>query len=99
MDKLYGKPDFENQHVLIYGLLVTTRFDKTSQNKLMRLSTFIDQDGHYFDAVHFTNVVHQYPVNGMGIYGCYGKITNLYGFCSMNVIQSKKMSVAVDPRN
>jgi len=91
--------DFENQHVLIYGLLVTTRFNKTSQNKLMRLSTFIDKDGHYFDAVHFTNVVHQYPVNGMGIYGCYGKITNRYGFCSMNVIQSKKMSVAVDPRN
>ncbi|QXP68501.1 DNA polymerase III subunit alpha [Polaribacter sp. AHE13PA] len=91
--------DFESQHVLIYGLLVTTRFNKTSQNKLMRLSTFIDKDGHYFDAVHFTNVVHQYPVNGMGIYGCYGKITNRYGFCSMNVIQSKKMSVAVDPRN
>ncbi|QXP70651.1 DNA polymerase III subunit alpha [Polaribacter sp. R2A056_3_33] len=91
--------DFENQHVLIYGLLVTTRFNKTSQNKLMRLSTFIDKDGHYFDAVHFTNVVHQYPVNGMGIYGCYGKITNRYGFCSMNVIQSKKMSVAVDPRS
>ncbi|QXP62746.1 DNA polymerase III subunit alpha [Polaribacter sp. HaHaR_3_91] len=91
--------DFENQHVLIYGLLVTTRFNKTSQNKLMRLSTFIDQDGHYFDAVHFTNVVHQYPVNGMGIYGCFGKITNRYGFCSMNVIQSKKMSVAVDPRS
>ncbi|MGJ8761320.1 MAG: DNA polymerase III subunit alpha [Polaribacter sp.] len=91
--------DFENQHVLIYGLLVTTRFNKTSQNKLMRLSTFIDKDGHYFDAVHFTNVVDQYPVNGMGIYGCYGKITNRYGFCSMNVIQSKKMSVAVDPRN
>ncbi len=79
--------------------MVTTRFKKTSQNKLMRLSTFIDQDGHYFDAVHFTNVVHQYPVNGMGIYGCFGEITNRYGFCSMNVIQSKKMSVAVDPRN
>ncbi|WP_341222200.1 DNA polymerase III subunit alpha [Polaribacter atrinae] len=91
--------DFENQNVLIYGLLVTTRFNKTSQNKLMRLSTFIDQDGHYFDAVHFTNVVHQYPVNGIGIYGCYGKITNRYGFCSMNIIQSKKMSVAVDPRS
>jgi len=99
LDKLYGKPDFENQHVLIYGLLVTTRFDKTSQNKLMRLSTFIDIDGHYYDAVHFTNVVHQYPINGIGIYGCYGKITNRFGFCSMNIIQSKKMSFTVDSRN
>jgi len=91
--------DFTNKNVLIYGLLVTTRFNKTSQNKLMRLSTFIDIEGHYFDAVHFTDVVHQYPINGMGIYACFGKITNRYGFCSMNVIQSKKMSIAGDPRN
>ncbi|RYM34507.1 DNA polymerase III subunit alpha [Brumimicrobium glaciale] len=87
-----------NKNVLLYGKLVTTRFNKTSQGKLMRLSTFIDQDGNYFDAVHFTNVVHQYPIIGMGIYGCFGKITERFGFCSMNVIQSKKMSIAGDPR-
>jgi DNA polymerase-3 subunit alpha len=90
--------DFENQSVLIYGLLVITRYNTTSQKKLMRLSTFIDIDGNYFDAVHFTDVVHLYPVNGIGIYACYGKITNPYGFCSMNVIQSKKMGVFGDPR-
>ena len=89
---------FTNQKVVLYGQLVSTRFNKTSQGKLMRLSTFIDEDGHYFDAVHFTNVVHLYPINGMGIYGCYGKITNRFGFCSMNVIKSKKMSIAGDPR-
>lgn len=91
--------DFTNQNVLLYGLLVTTRYNKTSQGKLMRLSTFVDKEGNYFDAVHFTNVVHLYPINGMGIYACYGKITNRYGFCSMNVIKSKKMSIAGDPRN
>ena len=91
--------DHANKNVLIYGLLVNTRYNKNSQGKLMRLSTFIDGNGDYFDAVHFTDVVHQYPINGMGIYGCYGKITNRYGFCSMNVIQSKKMSMVVDPRN
>jgi DNA polymerase-3 subunit alpha len=89
---------FVNKNVLLYGQLVTTRFNKTSQGKLMRLSTFIDANGHYFDAVHFTNVVHLYPVNGMGIYACYGKITDRFGFCSMHVIQSKKMSIAGDPR-
>ena len=89
---------FTNKNVLLYGQLVTTRFNKTSQGKLMRLSTFIDADGNYFDAVHFTNVVLQYPINGMGIYACYGKITNRFGFCSMNIIQSKKMSIASDPR-
>jgi DNA polymerase-3 subunit alpha len=87
-----------NKKVLLYGLLVSTRFNKTAQGKLMRLTTFIDADGHYFDAVHFTDVVHLYPINGMGVYGCYGKITNKFGFCSMNVIKSKKMSIAGDPR-
>ena len=64
----------------------------------MRLSTFIDVDGNYFDAVHFTNVVNIYPINGIGVYGCYGKITNRFGFYSMNIIQSKKMSIAENPR-
>ncbi|UAM98411.1 DNA polymerase III subunit alpha [Polaribacter litorisediminis] len=89
---------YSNKNILLYGKLVTTRFNKTSQGKLMRLSTFIDQDGFYFDAVHFTDVVHLYPINGIGIYACYGKITNRFGFCSMNIIKSKKMSIAIDPR-
>ena len=91
-------PQFTNQHVLLYGQLVTTRFNKTAQGKLMRLSTFIDVDGNYFDAVHFTDVVNLYPINGMGIYACYGKITNRFDFCSMNVVKSKKMSITGDPR-
>jgi DNA polymerase-3 subunit alpha len=89
---------FTNQHVLLYGQLVTTRFNKTAQGKLMRLSTFIDKDGNYFDAVHFTDVVNLYPINGTGIYACYGKITNRFDFCSMNIVKSKKMSIAGDPR-
>jgi DNA polymerase-3 subunit alpha len=87
-----------NNKVLLYEKLVTTRFNKTAQGKLMRLSNFIDAEGNHFDAVHFTNVVHQYPVNGMGIYACYGKITDRFGFCSMNIIKSKKLSFKVDPR-
>jgi DNA polymerase-3 subunit alpha len=91
-------PEYSDKNVLLYGLLVSTRFNKTAQGKLMRLTTFIDADGHYFDAVHFTDVVSLYPINGIGVYGCYGKITNKFGFCSMNVIKSKKMSIAGDPR-
>mgnify|MGYP001563355983 CR=1 FL=1 len=90
--------DFTNQNVLIYGLLVTTRYNKTSQGKLMRLSTFIDREGNYFDAVHFADVVNLYPINGIGIYACYGKINNRYDFYSMNIITSKKMRILVDPR-
>lgn len=91
--------DFIHKEILIYGSLVTTRFNKTSQGKLMRLSTFIDCDGDYFDAVHFTDVVDKYPINGLGVYACYGKITDRYDFYSMSVIWSKKLSIIPDPRN
>ena len=91
--------DYIQKNILIYGSLVTTRFNKTSQGKLMRLSTFIDSKGDYFDAVHFTDVVDQYPINGLGVYACYGKITNRFDFYSMSVVWSKKLSIIPDPRN
>jgi len=90
--------DYSNKDVLIYGLLVTTRYNKTSKGKLMRLSTFIDKEGNYFDTVHFTEALHKFPINGIGVYACYGNITNKFGFCSMIVKKSKKMSVFSDPR-
>jgi len=90
--------EYANKEVLIYGVLVTTRHNKTSQGKLMRLSTFIDEDGNYFDAVHFTEAVHKFPINGIGVYACYGAITNKFGFCSMVIKWSKKMAVFSDSR-
>jgi DNA polymerase-3 subunit alpha len=88
-----------NQNILIYGYLVTTRYNKTSNGDLMRLSTFIDRKGNYFDAVHFTNVVDKYPINGLAVYACYGKITDRFGFYSMIVVASKKLGIFSDPRS
>lgn len=91
--------DYVGKNVLIYGSLVTTRFNKTSQGKLMRLSTFIDAQGDYFDAVHFSGVVDNYPINGLGVYACYGTLKDRFGFYSMVVVKSKKLAIASDPRN
>ncbi|OIQ21177.1 DNA polymerase III subunit alpha [Lacinutrix sp. MedPE-SW] len=91
--------NYVGKNVLIYGSLVTTRYNNTSKGELMRLSTFIDKEGNYFDAVHFSNVVDKFPINGLGVYACFGKITNRFGFCSMSVIRSRKMGVIKDPRN
>jgi len=88
-----------NQNVLLYGVLVNTRFHKTSNDKLIRFCTFIDGDGHYFDTVHFTKVVDLYPIHGMGVYACYGKVTEEFDFCSLDIIWSKKMSLKPDPRS
>ncbi|MGJ5641491.1 DNA polymerase III subunit alpha [Formosa sp. S-31] len=87
-----------NKKVLIYGVLVNTRFHKTSQGKRIRFCTFTDQEGHYFDTVHFTKVVHQYPIYGIGVYACYGTVTSDFDFCSLDIIWSRKLGVIADPR-
>ena len=90
--------DYDKKAMLIYGELVTTRYNKTSKGQLMRLSTFIDSKGKYFDVVHFSDTVNKYPINGMGVYGCYGTISKQFDFCSMTTIWTKKISVFKDPR-
>ncbi|MGJ5640591.1 DNA polymerase III subunit alpha [Formosa sp. S-31] len=87
-----------NKTVLLYGVLVNTRFHKTSQGKRIRFCTFTDAEGQYFDTVHFTKVVHQYPVLGVGVYACYGKVTSDFDFCSLDIIWSKKLPLKPDPR-
>ena len=89
---------YVNQNVLLYGTLVNTRFHKTSKGKRIRFCTFTDREGHYFDTVHFTKVVHLYPVHGIGVYACYGKITSDFDFCSVDIIWSVKLAVMLDPR-
>uniref|UniRef100_UPI004047D5F8 DNA polymerase III subunit alpha n=1 Tax=Mariniflexile sp. TaxID=1979402 RepID=UPI004047D5F8 len=91
-------PDFVGKEVIMFGNLVTTRHNKTSQGKLMRLSTFVDKHGKYFDAVHFTEVVHTYPIHGLGVYKCLGTITEKFGFCSMIISKSRKVKVKPNPR-
>lgn len=88
----------KNSLVRLYGKLVHTRFHKASNNKLMRFCTFIDQKGDYFDTVHFHNTVDKYPVYGIGIYECYGKVVEEFDFCSLEIMYSRKMQLKPDPR-
>ncbi|WP_418604437.1 DNA polymerase III subunit alpha [Hwangdonia sp.] len=90
--------NYVNKEVVIYGNLVNTRHNKTSQGKLMRLSTFVDKHGKYFDAVHFTEVVHKYAIHGLGVYKCLGVITKKHGFCSMIISKSRKVRIKPNPR-
>jgi len=92
-------PKYVNQPMLLYGVVVNTRFNTTKHGKNMRLSTFIDREGKYFDAVHFTNVVDKYPIHGRGVFACYGKVTEEFGHYSMSIIRSKKMPFRADPRS
>ncbi|MDO7138281.1 hypothetical protein [Algibacter lectus] len=87
-----------NKKVLLYEVLVNTRFHKGSNDKLIRFCTFVDQNGDYFDTVHFSIVIEKYPINGIGVYECYGCVSEEFDFCSLDIIWSKKMRLKPDPR-
>ncbi|RLJ68616.1 helix-hairpin-helix protein, partial [Lacinutrix venerupis] len=87
-----------NKSVLLYGILVNTRFHTASNGKQLRFCTFTDREGSYFDTVHFTKVVDKYPINGLGVYSCYGKVTESFDFCSLDIIWSRKLALKPNPR-
>ena len=87
-----------NKTVLLYGVLVHTRFHKASNGKILRFCTFTDKEGNYFDTVHFTKVVEKYPIHGLGVYACYGKVTTSFDFCSLDIVWSRKLALKPDPR-
>lgn len=88
-----------NKTVVLYGVLVNTRFHKSSSGKLMRFCTFTDRDGDYFDTVHFSQVVEKFPINGWGVYACCGKVSEEFDFCSIDILWTKKISLIPDPRS
>mgnify|MGYP003637242605 CR=1 FL=1 len=96
--KAKDMPLHQNKEICLYGILVNTRFNTTKNNKNMRFSTFIDQEGDYFDVVHFTKVVDKYPIHGIGVYACYGKVTEEFEHFSLEAIWTKKIALKADPR-
>ena len=88
----------ENKIVRLYGKLVNTRYHETSQGQLMRFTTFVDQNGHYFDAAHFQDTVDRFPIYSEGIYECIGKVTQEFDFYSIEVKRTRKLSLMPDPR-
>jgi DNA polymerase-3 subunit alpha len=44
-------------------------------------------------------VVDKFPIHGIGVYACYGKVTEEFDFCSLDIIWSKKMALKPDPRS
>lgn len=91
-------PNLKGQKISIMGSLVHTRLNKTAKGEIMRFSTFFDVDGDFFDCVHFPQAYRQSQVYGKGIYECYGKVTEEFGFYSLEIEWVKKIPLMTDPR-
>lgn len=98
--KLLAKdfPRHLNKFISIFGYLVARKNTSASGGKRMAFGTFLDQEGHFIDTVHFPQVAAQYPFRGRGVYLLSGKIVEEFGFYSMEVQRMEKMAFIPDPR-
>ncbi|MBU0488039.1 MAG: DNA polymerase III subunit alpha [Bacteroidetes bacterium] len=85
-------------NVMMLGNLITIKYVRTVKRETMYFGTFIDQRGEFFDTVHFPDAAKKYPFGGPGVYQLSGRITEEFGFYSLNVESMKKMALQVDPR-
>jgi DNA polymerase-3 subunit alpha len=85
-------PRLVNRYIRIVGFLIHRKPNKTSNGKLMYFGTWIDLDGHCLDTVHFHVAARAYPFRGPGCYVIEGKVTDEYGFLSIEVSKMERMA-------
>ncbi|HEX7411122.1 MAG TPA: hypothetical protein VF298_03185, partial [Bacteroidales bacterium] len=84
--------------VRMVGLLVTIKYVRTIKNEIMNFGTFFDDEGEFFDTVHFPPALKQYPFKGRGVYLILGKIVEEFGFPSIEAEKLAKLPLVKDER-
>ena len=85
------------KRVEMLGYYVTAKHVTTVNRKHMRFGTWLDDQGHFFDSVHFPNALEKFPFRGKGMYRIKGKIVEDFGFPSIEVISMYKESIVEGP--
>ncbi len=88
----------EGEVVKMLGLLVTTKYVKTTRGEIMHFGCFLDSEGEFFDTVHFPDSLREYPFKGHGIYLMLGRVSLEYSHPSVEIQKMVKMPVVSDPR-
>jgi DNA polymerase-3 subunit alpha len=80
------------------GHLVTIKYIKTIKNDWMNFGCFIDNNGDFFDTVHFSGSLKDWPFKGSGTYLILGKVVEEFGFPSLEAEKMAKLPVKPDRR-
>ena len=73
------------------GHLVNVKYVRTIKNEIMAFGTFIDSSGDFFDTINFSHSLKDYPFRGEGIYLILGKVTEEFGFPSLETEKMAKL--------
>ncbi|MEK7256420.1 MAG: hypothetical protein AAB316_16820 [Bacteroidota bacterium] len=84
--------------VVLIGYYVTRKDVRTVKNELMHFGTWLDREGQFFDTVHFPFFLKTSPFRGKGIYRIEGKVTEEYGFPSVEVVKMERLPFRRDER-
>ena len=64
----------------------------------MTFGTWLDEEGRYFDTTHFPISLDRYPFQGKGLYLIHGKVTEDFGFASLETDAMEKLPYRKDAR-
>ena len=84
--------------VKMTGVLVTIKYVRTIRGEIMHFGTFLDNEGEFFDTVHFPATSKAYPFRGRGVYLLLGKVVEEFGFPSVEISKMAKLPLKSDPR-
>ena len=84
--------------IKLLGLLVTIKYVRTTKGEVMHFGCFLDENGEFFDTVHFPDSLRDYPFKGRGVYLLLGKVTTEFGHPSIEIRKMAKMPLQGDPR-
>jgi DNA-directed DNA polymerase III PolC len=85
------------QTIRMVGLYVCEKTVYTKNSKKMWFGTFLDDDGNFFDTIHFPNSTPAYPFRGVGCYLILGKVVDDFGFPSVEVQKFAKLEIVDNP--
>jgi DNA polymerase-3 subunit alpha len=57
----------------------------------MHFGAFYDEDGIFFDTVHFPEIARKHPFRGRGFYMIYGKVVDDFGVQIIEVSKMEKL--------
>ncbi|MDA9773604.1 DNA polymerase III subunit alpha [Saprospiraceae bacterium] len=86
--------EFVGKTVTLVGYYVIKKDVTTVKGRHMNFGAWIDEDGNYFDTIHFPPCLEKYPFEGSGCYKIKGTIVEDFGFPSLEVIEMEKLAIA-----
>ncbi|MET3731125.1 DNA polymerase III subunit alpha [Moheibacter stercoris] len=90
---------FNGKTIRMVGDFVADKNVYTKNKEHMKFGTFFDQNGDFFDTIHFPPSLKNYPLRGPGLYLLEGKVCLDFNHPALEITKCGKMPLKQDPRS